>query len=344
MFTRSRRRSKSAAQDDLDSLVQGMPLVVRGFVKTVFSFVGKAMQSSMERAGELRRRTNEHLQANKRVRDQMGDNVSVGGPEQWIESTVNGAGRVEAVFPVNGAYGSARVTMKASVGQGGNLNFTELKYRNRQTGDVIDLLRDSYVGGRRKTVIDAEYVDLDEDNSRSRCAPYQYRNLTLDGALRDGERAKVLDSANRLQLLDRLPHTSVIEVAHNLHEEIVATLLLAVDRLETRKVDTVVLPHIQRTEQGAHLVLNLHAHAGDQSVTPRGVSAIYVLTNNVAAAQRAPTGFNTQAYVCIVVRSAEDRARLAGAMIDSNIRKINEAPVAVVFAVDCGTARYRVEP
>ncbi|EGZ17202.1 hypothetical protein PHYSODRAFT_386052, partial [Phytophthora sojae] len=168
MFTRSRRRSKSAAQDDLDSLVQGMPLVVRGFVKTIFSFVGKAMQSSMERAGELRRRTNEHLQANKRVRDTMGDNVSVGGPEQWIESTVNGAGRIEAVFPVNGAYGSARVTMKASVGQGGNLNFTELKYRNRQTGDVIDLLRDASVGGRRKTVIDAEYVDLDDDNSRSR--------------------------------------------------------------------------------------------------------------------------------------------------------------------------------
>jgi hypothetical protein len=87
MFSRSKRRTKSAVQDDLDSLVQGMPLVVRGFVKTVFSFVGKAMQSSMERAGELRRRTNEYLQANKRVRDQMGDDVSVAGPEQWMESS-----------------------------------------------------------------------------------------------------------------------------------------------------------------------------------------------------------------------------------------------------------------
>ncbi|KAK1945691.1 hypothetical protein P3T76_002739 [Phytophthora citrophthora] len=164
MFTRS-RHSKSAVQDDLSSLVQGMPLVVRGIVKTVFSFVGKAMQSSMERAGELRRRTDEYLQANNRVRQQMGENVSVGGPEQWIESTVNGVGRIEAVFPVNGAYGSARVNMKASVGQGDQLNFTQLKYRNLQTGDVIDLLRDSSVGGRRKTVIDAEYVDLD-DNKR----------------------------------------------------------------------------------------------------------------------------------------------------------------------------------
>ncbi|KUF67215.1 hypothetical protein AM587_10014813 [Phytophthora nicotianae] len=171
MFTRSRRRTKSAVQDDLDSLVQGMPLVVRGIVKTMFSFVGKVMQSSMERAGELRRRTNEYLQANKRVREQMGDNVSVGGPEQWMESTVNGTGLIEAVFPVNGPYGSARVSMKASVGQGGKLDFTELKctlkdYRNRQTGDVIDLLRDSSVGGRRKTVIDAEYVDLDDNRSR----------------------------------------------------------------------------------------------------------------------------------------------------------------------------------
>ncbi|RLN05651.1 hypothetical protein BBJ28_00004681 [Nothophytophthora sp. Chile5] len=84
---RSPRRGRSAVQDDLDSLVQGMPLVVRGLVKTIFSFVGRAMKSSMERAGELRRRTNEYLQANKRVREQMGDDVSVGGPQQWMESS-----------------------------------------------------------------------------------------------------------------------------------------------------------------------------------------------------------------------------------------------------------------
>ncbi|OWY98122.1 hypothetical protein PHMEG_00031193 [Phytophthora megakarya] len=168
MFSRSRRRSKSTVQDDLDSLVQGLPLVVRGLVKTVFSFLGKAMQSSMERAGELRRRTDEYLQANKRVRDQMGDNVSVGGPEQWMESTVNGTGRIEAVFPIYGGYGYAHVTMKTSIGKGGNLNITELKYRNRQTGDVIDLLHDPSVGDRQKTVIDAEYVDVDNKNTRSR--------------------------------------------------------------------------------------------------------------------------------------------------------------------------------
>ncbi|KAG7399773.1 hypothetical protein PHYBOEH_007936 [Phytophthora boehmeriae] len=167
MFSGSRKRGKSTMQDELDSLVKGMPLVVRTLVKTMFSFAGRAMQSSMQRAGELRRRTNDYVQTNKRVRDQMGENVSVGGPEQWMESTVNGVGRIEAVFPVSGAYGAAQVTMKASIGQGGSLSFQELKYRNRRTGEVIDLLRNSSVGGRRKTVIDADYVDLDNENNRS---------------------------------------------------------------------------------------------------------------------------------------------------------------------------------
>ena len=40
--------------------------------------------------------------------------------------------------------------------------------RNRQTGSTIDLLRDSSVGGRKKTVIDAEFIDLDGKNDRSR--------------------------------------------------------------------------------------------------------------------------------------------------------------------------------
>ncbi|GMF61927.1 unnamed protein product [Phytophthora fragariaefolia] len=64
-----------------------------------------------------------------------------------------------------------------------------------------------------------------------------------------------------------------------------------------------------------------------------------VPTECVALAQRAPTGFNTQPYVAIVVRSAEDRENLAGAMMDANAGKIKQAPVAVVFAADCGTLK-----
>ncbi|KAG4058383.1 hypothetical protein PC123_g6661 [Phytophthora cactorum] len=51
--------------------------------------------------------------------------------------------------------------------------------------------------------------------------------------------------------------------------------------------------------------------------------------------QRSPSGFNTQSWVCIVLRTTEDRAALANAMIDANVRKVNEAPVVVVFAADC---------
>lgn len=52
--------------------------------------------------------------------------------------------------------------------------------------------------------------------------------------------------------------------------------------------------------------------------------------------QRAPTGFNTQPYACVLVREQKDREKLAEAMMDSNARKVKEAPVVAVFAADCG--------
>ncbi|CEG35301.1 uncharacterized protein PHALS_09427 [Plasmopara halstedii] len=167
MFNRKRQRQKVQVSNDLESLVHDMPFLVRGFVKTIFSVLGQTMQNSMARAGEVRRRTNEYLQRNERICEEMGNDVSVGGPETWIETTVNGIGSIEAKFPVNGAYGSTHVIMKASIDLEGKLKFTELKYYNRQSGIKIDLLRDSSVNGRRKTVIDAEYVDLNQD-SRAR--------------------------------------------------------------------------------------------------------------------------------------------------------------------------------
>uniref|UniRef100_K3X8Z3 Uncharacterized protein n=1 Tax=Globisporangium ultimum (strain ATCC 200006 / CBS 805.95 / DAOM BR144) TaxID=431595 RepID=K3X8Z3_GLOUD len=170
LFGRQKQQRRPAGetglgQRELDSLVQGLPLVVRGLVKTIFSFVGKAIQGSMQRAGELRRLTNEHLQSHPRIVSELGSGISVSTPQQWMESTVNGIGRIEAVFPVSGAY-SAQVTVKASVGVGGGVNLKEAKYRNHQTGEVIDLLRDGgSAGGPRKTVIDAEYVDIDDRSS-----------------------------------------------------------------------------------------------------------------------------------------------------------------------------------
>jgi hypothetical protein len=92
MFSRdssARPRRASAGSSDLDALVQGLPFVVRGVVKSLFSLVGSAMQSSMQRAGELRRRVNEQLQANARIVADMGDGVNVSTPQQWMESSAS---------------------------------------------------------------------------------------------------------------------------------------------------------------------------------------------------------------------------------------------------------------
>eukprot|EP00644_Phytophthora_capsici_P012795 jgi/Phyca11/532339/estExt2_fgenesh1_pg.C_PHYCAscaffold_50034 len=51
--------------------------------------------------------------------------------------------------------------------------------------------------------------------------------------------------------------------------------------------------------------------------------------------QRSPTGFNVQPYACVLVREQKDRDKLAEAMMDSNARKVKEAPVVAVFAADC---------
>lgn len=90
MFSRdstANPRRASSPSNDLDSLVQGLPFVVRGVVKSIFSLVGSAMQSSMQRAGELRRRVNEQLQASQRIVADMGDDVNVSTPQQWMESS-----------------------------------------------------------------------------------------------------------------------------------------------------------------------------------------------------------------------------------------------------------------
>jgi nitroreductase len=55
--------------------------------------------------------------------------------------------------------------------------------------------------------------------------------------------------------------------------------------------------------------------------------------------QRAPTGFNCQSYSVVLVREQKDREKLAEAMMDSNARKVKEAPVVAVFAADCGEWR-----
>mmetsp|Transcript_52869 Transcript_52869/g.132887 ORF Transcript_52869/g.132887 Transcript_52869/m.132887 type:complete len:353 (+) Transcript_52869:65-1123(+) len=65
-----------------------------------------------------------------------------------------------------------------------------------------------------------------------------------------------------------------------------------------------------------------------------------VLTDLMTAAQRAPSGFNMQPWVCILVREASVRERLAATMLgEKNRSKIKEAPVVAVFCADLESQR-----
>jgi hypothetical protein len=82
---RSAKRSAASVDNDLDSLVQGLPFVVRGLLKTVLSFAGGVLKSSMARAGELRRLANDAMRANASIVAQMGSDVSISTPRNWTE-------------------------------------------------------------------------------------------------------------------------------------------------------------------------------------------------------------------------------------------------------------------
>ncbi|TMW69314.1 hypothetical protein Poli38472_001470 [Pythium oligandrum] len=59
-----------------------------------------------------------------------------------------------------------------------------------------------------------------------------------------------------------------------------------------------------------------------------------VVADLLRLTQRAPTAFNTQPYRGIILRTAEDRARVAESMIASNQVKVNGAPLVIAFAAD----------
>jgi nitroreductase len=58
------------------------------------------------------------------------------------------------------------------------------------------------------------------------------------------------------------------------------------------------------------------------------------LASIMALAQRAPTSFNTQPWIAVVVRDPAVRAKLEQAMVPGNQLKVASAPVNVVFAAD----------
>mmetsp|Transcript_20354 Transcript_20354/g.24413 ORF Transcript_20354/g.24413 Transcript_20354/m.24413 type:complete len:376 (-) Transcript_20354:367-1494(-) len=64
-----------------------------------------------------------------------------------------------------------------------------------------------------------------------------------------------------------------------------------------------------------------------------------VLQRCLATASRAPTGFNLQPYVAIVVTDQERKAKLSKAMLGPNIQRVKDAPATVIFAADNASCR-----
>ena len=64
--------------------------------------------------------------------------------------------------------------------------------------------------------------------------------------------------------------------------------------------------------------------------------AASVVEDMLAVTQRAPSSFNVQPWVCIVVRSEEQRALMGRAMLsESNKRRVVDAPLTAVFVGLC---------
>ena len=63
------------------------------------------------------------------------------------------------------------------------------------------------------------------------------------------------------------------------------------------------------------------------------------MTRVLRLTQEAPSAFNLQPYKIIVVQSPEGKDALCQAMLGSNVKKVADAPVTVVFAADKDPAR-----
>ncbi|EQC35891.1 hypothetical protein SDRG_06639 [Saprolegnia diclina VS20] len=141
-------------------LTAGMPLVLQGLMTGLFSLVGGAMKQSMGRVATIQNAANERLQGHPAITRQFGLGVQVGSPQQLVEQTVNGAGVIQASFPIGGQLSRAYVRVKATVDANNNLSYQQFQYVNSATGDSIDLLHQAPSSSRAKTIKDAEFRDV----------------------------------------------------------------------------------------------------------------------------------------------------------------------------------------
>jgi nitroreductase len=64
-----------------------------------------------------------------------------------------------------------------------------------------------------------------------------------------------------------------------------------------------------------------------------------VLADILATAQRAPTSFNVQPYKIVVVKDKQRRKALSTAFIAGNVKRVETAPVTIIFFADLEPAR-----
>ncbi|KAL0582956.1 hypothetical protein ABG067_007089 [Albugo candida] len=163
--TKDPKKAGNRQSSSISPFTDNMPFLVRGLLKGLFGMVGKLAQASMERANDLHDTIYTRMQSDHRVRDRLGDDFRVEAPSEWFETNVNGIGRIKAVFLVHSHQENGAVTAKAAVSSSGTLTLKDLKYQSLQTGKVIDLMEDigEPYGPNKKTIIDAEFIDLEKD-------------------------------------------------------------------------------------------------------------------------------------------------------------------------------------
>ncbi|KAG9415830.1 hypothetical protein AC1031_000212 [Aphanomyces cochlioides] len=138
-------------------LVAGMPIMVQTILTGLFSLVGGALKQSWNRVTAVQEHVESKLQQHPSIRAQLGPNMRVGNPEQVAEQTVNGVGRIQALFPIVGGRHRAFVQVAASIDAENRLTYQKLQYTNQTTGETRDLLRDLK---QSSVVLDAEYKEV----------------------------------------------------------------------------------------------------------------------------------------------------------------------------------------
>lgn len=94
------------------------------------------------------------------------------------------------------------------------------------------------------------------------------------------------------------------------------------------------LSRVAMSTSAEHFSQLVHARYACKAFDPSKPVDDGALRACLELAQRAPTSFNTQPWVAIVVKGADAKATLSEALAEGNRPKLESAPAAIVFAAD----------